>query len=171
MKTPELKDIMNQRNLASHVVIFMFSLVVTIFFLLSGKYGKNPNDIIYLFIILFLQIEVFIFFGSLLFTKMNFDRSPGIVTRVVSVRFIYFLVICLIVSMTLYLLIKTTESLLENQPLSNVIPDFIDNQFNSWFKSTVSGLSLGAVIFIFLLWQTSLRREQKLREENLIFLN
>jgi LytS/YehU family sensor histidine kinase len=35
----------------------------------------------------------------------------------------------------------------------------------------VAGLSLGAVIFGFLLWQTSLRREQKLREENLIFQN
>jgi LytS/YehU family sensor histidine kinase len=32
-------------------------------------------------------------------------------------------------------------------------------------------LSVGAVIFIVLLWQTSLKREQKLREEKLIFQN
>jgi hypothetical protein len=171
MKAYTLNEIMDQRKLVSHLAIFIFSLIVAIIFLISGKYGNNLKDIIYLFIILFLQIEVFIFFGSLLFSNMNFDRSPGIVTRVVFVRFIYFLVICIIVSMTLFLLIKSAESLLENQPLSNVIPDFIHNQFKGWFKSTVSGLSLGAVIFIFLLWQTSLRREQKLREENLIFLN
>jgi LytS/YehU family sensor histidine kinase len=51
------------------------------------------------------------------------------------------------------------------------IYDFFHFEIKGWFSSTISGLSLGAVIFIFLLWQTSLRREQKLREENLVFQN
>ncbi len=171
MKAPGFYEIMDQRKAASHLVIVLFSLIVTLSLAFSGKYGREPIDVMCLFIILLLQIEVFIYFGSLLFSKVNFDRSPGVVTRVVFLRFIGFLVICLFVSMTFYIMMDYAVSLIENRPLATVIPDFIHEKFESWFKSTVSGLSMGAVIFIFILWQTSLRREHKLREENLIFLN
>ena len=57
------------------------------------------------------------------------------------------------------------------EDLSKVPYNFFHDEFAGWFKSTVTGLSIGAIIFIFLLWQTALRREQKLREENLIFQN
>ena len=40
-----------------------------------------------------------------------------------------------------------------------------------WIKTTLGGLSFGAVIFILIQWQDALTREQKLREENLIFQN
>jgi LytS/YehU family sensor histidine kinase len=52
-----------------------------------------------------------------------------------------------------------------------VISDFFKYSFTTWFNSTIGGLSFGAVIFIIILWQDALRREQKLREENLIFQN
>jgi LytS/YehU family sensor histidine kinase len=57
------------------------------------------------------------------------------------------------------------------EDLSKVIYNFIHIGVRPWFKSTITGLSVGAVIFIVLLWQASLKREQKLREENLIFQN
>jgi LytS/YehU family sensor histidine kinase len=57
------------------------------------------------------------------------------------------------------------------EDLSRVMDDFIHSGFRLWFKSTIKGLTFGAVIFTVLLWQTSLQREQQLREEKLIFQN
>jgi LytS/YehU family sensor histidine kinase len=60
---------------------------------------------------------------------------------------------------------------INGEDLSKVLYNFIHYDIRSWFKATISGLSFGGVIFIILLWQASLKREQKLREEKLIFQN
>jgi LytS/YehU family sensor histidine kinase len=71
----------------------------------------------------------------------------------------------------LYIILKFFMSLLSGGDPSKVIPEFFEDEIADWFRSTIKGLTLGAVIFVVLLWQTSLRREQKLKEENLIFQN
>ena len=55
--------------------------------------------------------------------------------------------------------------------MSEVIGNFFNVEFRPWFKSTLSGLGIGAVIFLIIQWQDALKREQKLKEENLIFQN
>jgi LytS/YehU family sensor histidine kinase len=117
------------------------------------------------------QLEVFIFLGNLLFADLNFDRSPAEITRIIFVRFMIFIAACLVFSMLIFLALQYATLWLRGEDTSKVLSDFIHAGFNSWFKSTIKGLTLGAVIFIVLLWQTSLRREQKFREENLIFQN
>ena len=73
--------------------------------------------------------------------------------------------------MILYIMLKIALSFLTGESTASVIPDFFRMEIADWFQSTIKGLIFGAVIFVVLLWQTSLRREQKLREENLIFQN
>jgi LytS/YehU family sensor histidine kinase len=119
----------------------------------------------------FVQIEVFIFFGNWLFAKLNFDRSPGEITRIILARLMIFLAACLMASMILFILVQYAGLWMKGEDLSKVIYNFIHFELHGWFKSTITGLSAGAIIFIILLWQSSLRREQKLREENLIFQN
>jgi LytS/YehU family sensor histidine kinase len=77
----------------------------------------------------------------------------------------------MMVSMILFVILQYAGLLIQGGDISKVIADFIHTGFSAWFKSTIRGLSFGAIIFIVLLWQASLRREQKLREENLIFQN
>jgi LytS/YehU family sensor histidine kinase len=120
---------------------------------------------------LFVQLEVFIYLGSRLFAEMIFDKSPGEVTRIVITRFIIFMTGCLLASMILFILLKYVGLIISGKDVSNVLSDFIHTGFRSWFSSTIKGLLLGGVIFIILLWQASLKREQKLREEKLIFQN
>ncbi len=170
MKAPTFLDILNTRKLVSHIFFFLFSLVTTFTVGLSGKFGTEVFSFA-VFIMLFVQLEVFIYFGNKLFAGMNFDKSPGATTRIVLVRFSAFLAICLIVSLILFILIQYLSLAIVGEDLSNVMDDFIHTGIRPWFKSTISGLSFGAIVFIVLLWQASLKREQKLREENLIFQN
>lgn len=120
---------------------------------------------------LFFQLEVFIYLGNRLFAQVNFDMNPGEITRIVLVRFLLFIAGCMTVSMILFISLQYVSLLISGENISHVINDFINKGFSEWFKSTIKGLSFGAVIFIIILWQASLRREQKLREENLIFQN
>jgi two-component system LytT family sensor kinase len=171
MKAPKLYDLMNLRKPVSHITFLIFSLLVTIIIALTGKYPGPPSVSFSVFIFLFAQLEVFIYFGNRLFADLNFDKSPAEITWIIFVRFMIFLVACLLVSMILFILSQYAGLWIKGEDLSEVVYDFIHNELSSWFKSTIAGLSAGAIIFIVLLWQASLKREQKLREENLIFQN
>jgi sensor histidine kinase YesM len=172
MKTPALYNVLNLRKPVSHITFLIFSLLVTLIIGLTGKYGTTPGTFSFgIFIMLFVQLEAFIYLGYRLFADLNFDRSPGEITRIVLFRFLVFLAGCLIISMILFILMQYAGFWMKGEDLSKVFYNFIHFGIRSWFKSTISGLSVGAVIFIILLWQASLKREQKLREENLIFQN
>jgi two-component system, LytTR family, sensor kinase len=171
MKNYSLYDVMDQKKLVSHATFLAFSIIVGLFEYFKGK---NPGLLLTAtgtFLLVFFQLEVFIFIGRSLFATISFERSPGEITRIVFFRFIIFMGACLISAMVLFLLLRFVIALLTGDNLSTVIPDFINTKFRFWFRSVAFGLSTGALILIILLWQTSLRREQKLREEKLIFQN
>lgn len=164
-------ELLNLRKPVSHIAIFIFSLIITIILSFTRKFS-GPQFFSYsVFIMLFLQLEVFIYLGDRLFAQLKFDKSPVEITRIVLVRFMIFLASCLLASVIIFLALLYIVNWINDGNLSMVFTNFIHNEFRGWFKSTITGLSGGAIIFIFLLWQTSLRREQKLREENLIFQN
>jgi sensor histidine kinase YesM len=171
MKTPALYNMLNLRKPVSHITFLIFSFLVTVIIALSGKYDDNHSFSYGIFIMLFAQLEVFIYLGSRLFADLNFDRNPAEITRIVLFRFLIFLGGCLLVSLILFIILQYAGFWIKGEDLSRVFYNFIHFGILSWFKSTITGLSFGAVIFIILLWQTSLRREQKLREEKLIFQN
>ncbi len=170
MEIPEIYNILNQRKPLSHISFLVFSLLVSVVLSVTGK-NENFSFSPGVFIMLFVQLEVFIFLGTKLFADLTFDQSPAEITRIVVSRFILFMSGCMIASMILFILLQYAGLLLAGADISNVPGDFFHNGIRSWFKSTIKGLSLGGVIFIVLLWQASLKREQKLREEKLIFQN
>jgi hypothetical protein len=171
MKSAILYNFLNLRKPVSHVTFFIFSLVVTFIISLTGKNNGLSAFSFSVLIMLFVQLEIFIYLGTRLFADLNFDKSPGEITRIVFFRFLIFLAGCMLVSIILFLFLQYAKLWLAGEDFSKVFYDFIHTGISSWFKSTISGLSFGAVIFIVLLWQASLRREQKLREEKLIFQN
>lgn len=171
MNAISLSQIMNQKKLLSHLAFLLFSLLVALASALLGRMDTSIESITTAFILIFLQLEVFIFFGNILFSKLNFDQSPGVITRIVVLRFAVFISLCLLAAMILYLMLDYALKIINGQSLSGVIYNFFKIGFRDWFRPTISGLSGGALIFVILLWQTSLRREQKLREENLLFQN
>jgi two-component system, LytTR family, sensor kinase len=163
-------SILNQRKPVSHLAFVVFSVLFVGLTALTGTVGPFPFPVT-MFLLLLIQLEFFIFLGSRLFAGLSFDRSPGEITRIILLRFVFFLAACMAASLVLFILFKLANLWIMGGDKTNVIYDFFHFEISGWFKSTISGLSLGAVIFIFLLWQTSLRREQKLKEENLVFQN
>lgn len=171
MKKISFYDFMNQKKPVSHLFFLLFALVTSIIAEISGKLEGSAFASAGVFILVFCQLEVFIFLGNKLFYNLNFDRSPGEVTRIVIIRFAVFMAGCLLGAMILFITTQYIFTIIRGQVVSEVLPSFIHTGFREWFRSTITGLSVGALIFMILLWQSSLQREQKLREENLIFQN
>jgi sensor histidine kinase YesM len=163
--------ILDLRKPLAHILIVSLSLLVTLFGVLSIKQYSNLLSAASLFIILVAQLEVFILIGNLLFAKLNFDRSPAEITKIVLFRFIIFLSGCLFFSFVIFLALQYSVGIIRGENLSGVTERLRQQDLKVWFSSTIKGLTFGGIVFIVLLWQTSLRREQKLREENLIFQN
>lgn len=164
-------NIMNQRKALSHLSFLGFSLVITLIAGVTGKLNGLFSEAISTLFLIFCQLEVFILFGNILFSKLNFDKSPGEITRIVLFRFALFLAACLFAAMILFIFLQYLVFFLAGNDPSQLLSDFVNKGFHEWFKSTITGLGGGALIFIIILWQSSLQREQKLREQNLIFQN
>jgi hypothetical protein len=171
MKKLLLSDFFNQRRIISHISFLTFSIFVALSVGVFDGDEFSSSDLFAMFLMIYLQIEVFIYFGNILFGRLNFNQDPGEITRIVLLRFMIFIAACLLISMILYIMMKIFLSSLAGDNPAEVIPDFFRMEISDWFRSTIKGLTFGAVIFVVLLWQTSLRREQKLREENLVFQN
>lgn len=162
---------MNQKKLMSHLWFLLISLLFACLATVTGKVDRTITELVSAFILIFFQLEAFVFFGNILFSKVNFDQTPGVITRIIILRFALFMFLCLLAAMILFLLLEGVLKLINGEGLKYLLHDFFKLEFKGWFRSTISGLSAGALIFVILLWQTSLRREQKFREQNLIFQN
>jgi len=171
MKTITLQDFFLRKKALLHLMIIILSLIVTVLFSAFNKSSIFHEDQISLFLLLLIQLELFMSVARMIFK----DLDPGLtrydLTKIVLLRFGLFLVICFFIALVISIIFVCARSLIHNTEPAGAIINFFEEKFGEWLKGTVGGLLFGAAFFIFVQWQDALKREQKLREENLIFLN
>ncbi len=171
MKKLEIENVLNQKRLLTHLMILLVSVIVLFINMYIGSGIKSWQDYAGVTFLVFIQIETFIFIAHLIFRNMNPGTTPGEITRIVISRFAVFLAFCLVTAFILFIGYIYIRQIIAGGDLSNVFTDFTKYSFTPWLKATTGGLAFGAAIFITILWQEALRREQRLREQNLIFQN
>ena len=171
MKKITLESFLDQKKPLSHILYFLIALVVVTIVALNNRGTINFTNILSFFLVGLIQLEVFIFVARLIFKELNPNVTGREFTKIVLSRFFLFVIICFFAALVIILVFEYAATLIKGGDMSLVLDNFIDNEFNSWFKSTIGGLSFGAIIFIVIQWQDALKREQKLREENLVFQN
>ena len=164
-------DIINQRKWQSHALIATLSLIIMAAVSIGSPAKESVSDNLNLFIILLIQIETFIFIASRIFMELPAGLSRKTFTSIILTRFFLFIVICFLAAFIIYISSRMIFMSPYSTNITLIWQHIIDNELINWIKSTLKGLSVGAVIFIFIQWQDALKREQKLREENLIFQN
>jgi len=169
MKKFDIEDVLNQRRPLVHTMILLFSLAAVGFNVYANKGSGSWQSYLGGLVLIFTQIELFIFLARLVFKNVRPGRTPMEITRIALFRFIIFLTACFVVAFILVIVFSFIRQYLAGGDLTQVLPDFFTYSFSTWYKSTIGGLLFGAAIFIVVLWQDALRREQKLREENLVF--
>jgi two-component system, LytTR family, sensor kinase len=164
-------EIIDQRRWVSHTVFAALSLVIVVFVSLNTGMTETFTGLLRFFVILFVQLETFIFIASRIFTELPVGLTRKQFTRILLVRFLIFILICFIAAFLIFITSRILLANPERQSLKVVWQNVMQNEIANWMKSTIRGLSLGAVIFVVIQWQDALKREQQLREENLIFQN
>jgi two-component system LytT family sensor kinase len=171
MKKLSPEYFLDQRRLVSHILFFIIAVIAV--FVVSWKEGISNSFSVKLrfFLLLFIQLEVFLFIASKLFTGLKTGMTRSEITGIIVSRFVLFIIACFISAFIIFLLFKYIDTWILQGDMKDVLNQFLVYEFNGWFKSTIGGLTFGAIVFIVIQWQDALKREQKLREENLIFQN
>jgi sensor histidine kinase YesM len=177
----KFENIIDQRKPSTHINFFLFSLLAVFFIISYNSDIKGWSNYLGIFIIFFLQIEIFIFLGKTIFGSLDKQKelsekvsvvpSPGLITRIVLSRFVWFIAACFISALILFIIYLHIDQMIKGGSLSGVLADFFKYRFVFWAKPMIIGLLLAGVILLVLLWQDALKREQKLRVENLVFQN
>ena len=171
MKTLTLNDILLKRRLPYHLSIVFISIIITVMLSLATSRMIFTEYNSHLFILLVVQLELFFLIALRIFRGLKPGTTRKELTRTVLLRFSLFMVICFVSALAINLFFIFMIDLVHGSPSIDGLIDFFRNGFGPWCKSTLGGLLFGAAIFIFIQWQDALKREQKLREENLIFQN
>ncbi len=171
MEASPIGRMFERKSWRLHSLILLLSLIVIALISLFGTGKFTSEDKISLFILLFIQLEIFISIAVRIFRDIKPGNDRKEITRAVLSRFALFLVTCFVIAFTLALFFLCFKTYIHGGDIGKAVSDFFINKFAAWVKETSGGLLFGAAIFIFLQWQDALKREQKLREENLIFQN
>jgi sensor histidine kinase YesM len=169
MKKLSHEYILDQRKPVSHILFIIIGIVtVTVVSLKDGTLN-SLSDKIRLFLLLIIQLEIFLLIAGKLFKGLRVGLTRSEITGIIVTRFVLFIIACFTAALIIYLTFRISEALVYGDDIDDALKNIFVNEFGSWFKSTLGGLTFGAVIFIVIQWQDALQREQKLREENLIF--
>lgn len=171
MERNSSEHFLNMKNWRIHALILLFSIVVIIVFPLFSNGNTVPEDQISLFILLVIQLELFMTVALRLFRDIKPGNERKVITRILLSRFALFMVICFTIALAIVIVFIIVRSIVHDANAASEIKVFFYSKFESWLKGTVGGLLFGAAVFIFVQWQDALKSVQKLREANLIFQN
>lgn len=171
MKKFEIENILNLRKARTHLIILLFSTLIVFLNTILKSDMRNWNMFLNGFILAYVQIELFLYLAYIIFKHVGRGSSPGEITKILLSRFALFLIVCFVAALIVMIIFLYIKQLLRGEGMSNVLSNFFTYEFRGWFRTTIFGFSLGAVIYIIVLWQDALKNEQKMREANLIFQN
>jgi len=171
MKKLTFDSFLDQRKPLSHIFYIVITLFGVALISIINRNSISFDKAVNFFLLGLIQLEIFIFAARMIFRKFDTTIPGREFTKLILTRFMLFIILCFIAALILILLFNYLMVLIKGGDGSLVIKNFFSYEFSTWFKSTLSGLSIGAIIFIVIQWQDALKREQKLREENLVFQN
>lgn len=155
-------------KLILHLKILGFAIVMVGVIAYLNKMKINSDKAVFLFGVIYIQLEYFIWLGRVLF-KFEPGQNPKEITFKIISRYIQFHILCFIGAAVIYLSLLSLLYLKNSTPLADLLPNVIKWDLKGWLIATNIGLLFGAFIFFFMQWQEALKKTHKLREEKLAF--
>jgi hypothetical protein len=171
MEKLTLEKFVDNRSWRLHSAVLVFSLIVVLGYSLNKEIPLFSEDSLVLFIILLIQLELFFAIAVRIFKNVKPGNDRKKTTQILLSNFALFMLICFVVALALSVILVIASSIFHGRDPGNELHLFFSQEFSQWMKQTIGGLLFGAAVFIYIQWQDALKREQKLREENLIFQN
>jgi sensor histidine kinase YesM len=168
MKSRGLIDFYLPTKVAYHIKILLGSVFITMFFTLIWK-GKLIDESFWMLIVInIIQLEIFMWIALKIFTTNKVKPSKSYRNAMLFRLLKFYLIVLLIATVVLFSIVFITMTM-GNQNFNDVIQHFYQQELRGFLISMLIGISIGSLVFFFMEWNSSLKREQKLREEKLIF--
>lgn len=168
MKTRGWIDFYLPSKIAYHLKIAVASILIAIIFNWMWS-GEVFNENFWIMLgMLFVQLEIFMFLAFKMFATGTIKVGKSY-QREIIIKLIKFYLLVFIIALGFTFLTITMSMVLTNQSFTDIINHFFRNELKGMITSWLIGISIGSLIFFYNEWNNALKREQKLREEKLIF--
>lgn len=168
MKNRKLIDLYLTPKWGYHVRLVLFSGIFTLITKIALKQELYSQGTLILFFLLVIQLELFIWMGGKFFANIRYKTVHEYARKAIF-RLILFFFCAFVISVIIYSLTLTVVFLMNDQDLSGLIPHLLKTESKGFVIGAGIGYAIGALIFFYFQWIDALKREQKLREEKLIF--
>ena len=168
MKTRGLIDFYLPSKIAYHLKIALASILIAMFFNTMWT-GKPFNENFWVMLgLLFVQLEIYMAIAFRVFSTGSIKTGKTYKKQII-IKLIKFYLLVLLIATGIIFVTLTVIMFLGDQSFSDILNHFIQKELKGASISGLIGISGGTLIFFYFEWNDSLKREQKLREEKLIF--
>jgi len=168
MKSRGIIDFYLPSKIAYHIKIVFGSAFISMFFTLIWKGKLIDDSFLMMFIVNVVQLEIFMWIALRIFRTPE-NKQGTSYRNAILIRLMKFYLIVLIVATIVLFSTILISMLISDQSLEEIFTHFFDKELRGFLISMLIGVSIGTLVFFFIEWSNSLKREQKLREEKLIF--
>jgi len=157
-------------RLMYHLKVLAAALLTTAFFAWILVGTLDFRILLRMFPLTFIQLELFLWLGLKFFpTRPGEDTPYKNSIRHMLLRLLIFYIVVLTISGLFFLGSMYFSALTSGQPVKLIFGAFLDREWKAFLGAAALGFLFGIVIFLYFQWREALQREQKLREEKLIF--
>lgn len=147
---------------ATGVFTFLFALI------LGGK--MDIPVLLRMLPLVFIQLELFLWMGMKFFPNRPGENTPHKNSiKYILLRLLLFYFIVLTISGLFFIGSIYMNALISGQSVKVIFGSFLSREWKGFLGAAATGFLFGIVLFLFFQWREALKREQKLREEKLIF--
>ena len=156
------------RAAAYHIKIALGSFLVVIFFNLIKGAPVFNRDFLPVFLMIFFQFEIYIGLG-LRFFEIGPTSSTGEYLRKTLIRLALFYLIVMVISALILVLFAFVQSEIQGWTIGDFFSVIFKREYKGFMMGMLGGIMFGNIVFFYFQWLDALKREQKLKEEKLIF--
>jgi sensor histidine kinase YesM len=149
-----------------HLKVLAGAVLISLLFSLALRRELFHEGLLNMFMLTFIQLEIFLWLGTWFFQSVKPDDKGFIQKNLI--RLVLFYICVLVIAFVLLMAMFFYHYLRNNGDFSHFFSDlFLETK--SFFTATLIGFAIGALSFFYSQWADAIKRMQKLREEKLIF--
>jgi sensor histidine kinase YesM len=155
-------------KIAYHVKILLAGIFITIAFNLLWKGAFFTAGFWVTLALVIAQLEIFLIIALRIFPHSLSNSGKGYKKKIIS-RLSGFYLIILIIGTAFVFLAVVAPMLFNDVQFSETLEQFVSQELKRFLISWIIAVTVASAAFFYMEWNNALKREQKLREEKLIF--
>jgi sensor histidine kinase YesM len=161
-------DLYLPSKVAYHLKILLAGIFITIAFNLLWKGAFFTESFWVTLVLVVIQLEIFLIIALKIFAYRLSNSGKEYKKKIIA-RLSGFYLIILVIGTAFVFLGVVASMLFNDVQFSQMLEQFVSQELKRFLISWIISVTVASVVFFYMEWNNALTREQKLREEKLIF--